>query len=628
MTPKEVAHRVLERLVAQRDPTIVAQLVAADAAASMLAQAYERLALTGALEAPRWSVRAAVSEGDRVVVHSTLTGHSRGVADAPGAGELTDVAMLDELVVRDDLVRYARLRTLGPRPADPLSAPVAEPVLELAEIQGAIIPGLNKDRQALLFLNAVDLSRARRQLGELAASLATAEEVLSFNRLFSAARSRRGFEGTVRATWTNLALSHAFLLRLSPDAEAFADVAFREGMAARAALLGDAPAGATAADGNCWLPGERSRSVDALVIVASDDDDDLEDEVRRLIAQLDGFDVIHRDDGSALGPPLTGHEPFGFADGISQPGLRGRSSQLPDDFLTPRRNPDDPRQGMPGQRLVWPGEFVFGYPEQDPVYALRPGAVASGGPPWATNGSLLVFRRFEQDRERFDAFLRTTAAALAAKRPEIESLTPEAVGAKLVGRWRSGAPLARVPAADDPDLARDDCAVNNFGFCFPTPAIAGGRQGCSDDRVAPAPADPDGVRCPHAAHIRKAYPRDDVGPEVQRHRLLRRGIPLARAGERVPGGLLFLAYQTSIERQFEFVLRRWVNSPTFAAPDAGHDPIVGLAGGGPLRFGLPVRRADGSVATVEIDLPGDWTTVTGGGYFFAPSIGGLLALAR
>ena len=61
------------------------------------------------------------------------------------------------------------------------------------------------------------------------------------------------------------------------------------------------------------------------------------------------------------------------------------------------------------------------------------------------------------------------------------------------------------------------------------------------------------------------YPRGDVKEsEVQTHRLLRRGIPYGEPSlssptapvpdtEDADRGLLFLAYQTSIENQFEFL---------------------------------------------------------------------------
>src|SRR5438132_70871 len=79
-----------------------------------------------------------------------------------------------------------------------------------------------------------------------------------------------------------------------------------------------------------------------------------------------------------------GHEHFGFLDGVSQPGVRGQIDQtFPGmKFLQQSKNPDDPGQGLPGSDLVWPGEFVFGYPGQDPSDMDKPGGVVTGLPAW------------------------------------------------------------------------------------------------------------------------------------------------------------------------------------------------------------------------------------------------------
>src|SRR5262249_38808311 len=112
--------------------------------------------------------------------------------------------------------------------------------------------------------------------------------------------------------------------------------------------------------------------------------------------------------------------------------------------------------------------------------------------------------------------------------------------------------------------------------------------------------DPLGAVCPHAAHIRKAYPRDSATPgggesDTQTHRLLRRGIPFgtsfrpslgatrhgAQPGLEDPGarGRPSLASQASLDRQFEFVQRLWVNNPDFpgnSSPPTAPDPTTGL----------------------------------------------------
>jgi deferrochelatase/peroxidase EfeB len=79
--------------------------------------------------------------------------------------------------------------------------------------------------------------------------------------------------------------------------------------------------------------------------------------------------------------------------------------------LTPRVA-TDPDQGLPGQDLIWPGEFVFGYPGQDrhrPVEAEGPNSLSPDGklvaPEWAKDGSYLVFQRLRQNVGAFHRFL-------------------------------------------------------------------------------------------------------------------------------------------------------------------------------------------------------------------------------
>ncbi len=95
----------------------------------------------------------------------------------------------------------------------------------------------------------------------------------------------------------------------------------------------------------------------------------------------------------------------------------------------------------PGQPLVWPGQFVFGYPEQDPMDPLRPRPPTTRGPAWARNGSFVVVRRLRQDVAGFWRCARRHAEAL--RRKGVSDMTEVRLAALLVGRWPSGAPLAR-----------------------------------------------------------------------------------------------------------------------------------------------------------------------------------------
>jgi hypothetical protein len=103
-----------------------------------------------------------------------------------------------------------------------------------------------------------------------------------------------------------------------------------------------------------------------VIIVASDDRDNLDDEVARIEGTIysgrtnqggyakPGVRLIYKQQGATLPQPLAGHEHFGFLDGVSQPGLRGRLSEEATDVLTPRRNPHDPdlRQTWTGPDLA------------------------------------------------------------------------------------------------------------------------------------------------------------------------------------------------------------------------------------------------------------------------------------
>lgn len=595
-------------------------------------------------------------------------------------------------------------------PARPKAA--AEPVLNVGNIQGNVLAGFNKDHQTLVFLKVTNQNNFRAWLGRLIPFVATTSEVLAFNRLFKEIRSRRGLEtGAVQATWINVALSFDVLRSLTGDgaaleaaaksfpdysefanrkfltADAFKDEAFRNGMQSRSIDKLDDPldntGSETAGEGNRnnWLFGGPGNEADVVVILAGDSAAQLSEEVVRLEDTIysgrtgsgefapSGVTIVYKQHGATLPPPLTGHEHFGFLDGVSQPGIRGRVSADHADLLTLRQNPDDLNQGKPGQDLLWPGEFVFGYPEQDPNLAVdQPGPdslnskpwknnkrtndAPQTGPVWARDGSYYVVRRLRQDVSRFHAFLEDTARTLGV---------PSAlVGAKLVGRWASGAPILRADKHDNPDLADDDCANNHFEFQSPSAAIKPqNQQGslCVDQRKPQSAGDKAGSKCPFGGHIRKAYPRDDVGtfsPDTgenttQTHRLLRRGIPFGNpfvpptkpdqsdSGNR---GLVFAAYQTSIVEQFEFVQHSWANNAEFKDKPqggklvSGHDPIIGQtnsgSGGGPngnreRRVVLTVE-VDGNAKTQELVLPADWVIPTGGGYFFSPSIDALYLL--
>jgi Dyp-type peroxidase family len=560
--------------------------------------------------------------------------------------------------------------------ADPSHPPVPdEPMLDVDNVQGNILGGFNKDHQMFLFYQIHKASEFREWLREFVPFVSTSAEVIAFNRLFKSIRTRHGEPQdrpqTVKATWRNIAFTYPGLEKLRDNGipgllkTDFRDKSFKLGLAAQAPKLGDPVGSGNEGDPAKWVVGGPSNPVHVMIHVASDDPDDLEKELQWIRDHIKGTSMVMEQRGKNLPHDvpgrgdLAGHEHFGFLDGVSQPGLRGRISTDPHDVLTPRQNPNNRGQGKPGQDLLWPGEFVFGYPGQkvDAATIAEPGPLSDAGPEWAANGSFLVFRRLKQDVFAFHNFLKTKAPGLG--------LSAQLLGAKLVGRWPSGAPVLRTPDAhDNPQLGSTDCANNNFEFQDSTlPIPAEGVKNpfdCSDHLFTRSEGDKTGLLCPFAGHIRKAYPRDDVARsgdvcadepksgdpsdnqpsrpapnevDTQTHRLLRRGIPFGEASNSTfqnpvsddpenGRGLLFLAYQTSIERQFEFVTQNWVNNPNFKDEASGHDFIIGQnpRSGENRKRRMKIKVGQGAADCKDLETTDEWVIPTGGGYFFAPSI--------
>jgi Dyp-type peroxidase family len=267
-----------------------------------------------------------------------------------------------------------------------------------------------------------------------------------------------------------------------------------------------------------------------------------------------------------------------------------------------------PDEGLPGQDLLWPGEFVFGYPGQHPGHPTTEGPATQMAAPWMRNGSYMVFRRLEQKVPEFRQFVAERAARLGMDR--------ELLAARMVGRWKSGAPLELAPLRDNPGLGADDSRNNDFEF--------------GDDRFQ--------QRCPYAAHIRKVYPRDDVAEaEAQRHRIIRAGIPFGpevAAGERTTKqsrGLMFVCYQTSIERQFEYIQKDHANNPDFVPGKErpggggvvmpGYDPIIGQApGNGAREMDEPYPNYPAGNRRTTLAIPEQFVKLIAAAYFFMPSI--------
>lgn len=344
-----------------------------------------------------------------------------------------------------------------------------------------------------------------------------------------------------------------------------------------------------------------------------------------------------------------GVEHFGFVDGLSQPpidGLDGVRSAQADSSVRPtdedpfagqgvlERDEDAwrrPKTTRDRWRAVRAGEFVFGYKsegdETPPVSregnredkrdAIRDDAQFFD---LLRNGTHMVWRQLQQDVWTYREFVRTGSAVLS-KSWNIGDADAEAfLGAKMVGRWPDGIPLAFAPTPAQwwRMRAGDPHAMNAFTYAD----------------------DPGGLKTPLGAHIRRASPRDTAGTRdvdvvpgdlTRRRRIIRRGIPY---GPQLPPdalkddgqerGLIFIALCTDIAGQFEVIQRLWLNHGDFVQQSADRDPLVGSRPAEAREHDFVIPGEHGPVILQR--LP-DFVTFATGHYFFVPSVHAIHGLA-
>jgi Dyp-type peroxidase family len=432
-------------------------------------------------------------------------------------------------------------------------------------MQGNVLRPYDNDHAAYLFVEVDEPAAGRRLLAELAPDLTPATPWV-----------------VPPAVTTNLAFTATGLERLGmrPAHLATFPAAFRQGMARRAASLGDRHQAAP----EKWEPGLSDGTAHLLIGLSAWRSDRLEERASQLAARLD------RDGGLCLAYDQRAErfddrrEHFGFLDGVAQPRLAG---------IDPAGTPS---MGTPG-RLRWRalpiGEFVLGHVDAEGV----PSPAPAGG--WARNGSYVVVRKLHQDVAAFRSLVQDTGRDFPGG--------PELLAAKIVGRWPDGTPLALSPHGPDPRLSLDPARINDFRFAD----------------------DPEGLRCPVGAHIRRANPRDGAGvggAMTTRHRLLRRGLPY---GPRLaPGcdddggsrGLIFVCFAADIERQFEFLQRRWLNDGDVLGLRGDPDPLLGLPEPGD-KFKVP-----GSPPYL-LELRRPLVIARGGAYLFQPAVSAVRTIA-
>jgi Dyp-type peroxidase family len=464
----------------------------------------------------------------------------------------------------------------------------------LHDLQGNILKGYGREATSNLFLrfDPNQAARARTFLAAFAPFVTSAlEQLIATDRYKENGASGGDFYGLFLSATGYAALDEQDCMPLG--------AAFQDGMKQRPAL-GDPGL----AEWDLAFRGD----IHAMILVAAETTgqrDAARQPVLDLIAAAHGAVVLlnpdFQEDGNALfNDDDNGIEHFGYVDGRSQPLA-----------LVEQLHEEANKNG--------------GITHWNPEIPLRQLLVkCPGGKLEVSYGSYFVFRKLEQNVRGFKDREKKLEEAFKERYHLREEEIHERLGATVVGRFENGTPVTMFGAEQAITSAGAKGVLNDFNYA----------------------SDPAGLRCPFAGHIRKTNPRSDT-PDSVTHLMARRGIPygqrrgvengvLREDAERPTEGvgLLFMAYQSSLENQFEFTQVKWANNVNFARPrlalepDAttGIDPLIGHPFGAsgqhwPATYGISESEGE------ACDQFAGFVKMLGGEYFFAPSISFIKGMA-
>ncbi|THU94011.1 Dyp-type peroxidase [Dendrothele bispora CBS 962.96] len=395
-------------------------------------------------------------------------------------------------------------------------------------------------------------------------------------------------------TAVNIAFSQTGLQALNVT-DSLQDDNFAIGQFKNATDLGDDGTGN-------WVPGFKGTKIHGVFLLAANDVQDIDSELANIQQILgDSINEIYRLSGAARPGNEQGHEHFGYLDGVSNPAVQGF-----DDGTRPQPDP------------IAAGKIIVGADGD-----------TSNRPDWATGGSFLVFRQLQQKVPEFNKFVEDHALDVPGLSPK-ENV--DLFGARLIGRWKSGAPIDLAPLRDDPDLGMNRTRNNNFTYAHPE---IPGFDVLSNQ-----------TRCPFSAHIRKTRPRATLGAETgpaNDHHIIRAGIPYgpevtdAEAASNksstdpsLERGLAFVAYQANITSGFKFIQQSWVDNeqfpsivPNITANTTGVDPIIGRDATKRTDAPRVITGTDPLNTNRSFTLDSEFVISRGGEYFFSPPISAL-----
>jgi Dyp-type peroxidase family len=469
-------------------------------------------------------------------------------------------------------------------------------VADLQDIQAGPVAAVPTRNSTFLFFAIKDVNKFRTLFREnVLPSITTSDSARRMRDVVVQAKTKNEMASLAGI---NVSFSQKGLSKLLSNADT-KDDAFQQGQLPRATTLGD--------DTGKWLHQFKDHPIDGLFEVTGYPATHIQNVVREKIKPLrdTAITVIFEHSGQVRPGKEKGHEHFGFNDGISQPFVKFQD----DDGQVPKR------ENLPGQTVVNPGVLVIGQPGDD---------FLSTRPPWAKNGSFVVYRHLKQLVPEFNDFLKAAVLGSIFDPPSLPGILGgedfdkrvDFLGARLVGRWKSGLPVVLTPMkdghfpVDNPSIGNNPQLNNNFDY--------GPREESPRQQFL----------CPFAGHTRKTGPRTDLPLAAAETHMIRRGGiafgPEVSALEKLvtlhDRGLSFVCYQSSLAAGFEFIQKSWANNENFTfntgAVAPGFDPIISQKPG-------EARTMSGYNAqdlSKRLPLPTQWVIAQGGEYFFLPSI--------
>ncbi|HEY4086085.1 MAG TPA: Dyp-type peroxidase [Bryobacteraceae bacterium] len=452
--------------------------------------------------------------------------------------------------------------------------------IDVSDIQGFVLKGYNFPHARYLLLELGAPEAARAMLMQLLEIVTTGERWDPQNKPVST---------------VNIGFTHRGLAALGIPLESLLSfpMEFQQGMQARGDILGDT--GKNAAEN--WDPEWRGGQVHAWLAVNARTPEALESrcaEMLHLIETTQGARLVRAQDACALfiDGQVSTQEHFGYKDGFGNPDFKGAERRC------------TPGQGKLDENGNWQalatGEILLGYADEAGELPPAPDPHLLG-----RNGAFMVYRKLHQNVATFRRYIAEKGAQYAGG--------PEKLSAKFIGRWKDGTPLELSPDAPNPAIVNNEDTNTNFTY--------------GDD--------PNGAKCPLGAHIRRVHPRDAFGFNgglVNRRRIMRRGLTY---GKYVPRdqpvndtdehGIIFIALNASLYRQFEFVQQQWIEYGNDAHQGNAKDVLMGNHGGTG-RFVVQGTADPNNPPFICGGLP-TFVELRGGDYFFIPSLTALAMMA-